>query len=97
MLFNIQTVGFVKIISIPDEELFSDTTVGGSASYFVLINYIMFLLALYPYPVIWGGVLLYLSSPNCGYCSISDDLSCSYTLIDVKYKRTDALSLWYQR
>ena len=36
LLFKIQTVrDFVKIISIPDEELFSETTVGCMTSYFV--------------------------------------------------------------
>ena len=30
-----------------------------------------------PLPLFWGCVLLYLRSPNCGYCSISDDLSSS--------------------
>ena len=28
-------------------------------------------------PLIWGSILLYMRSPMCGCCSISDDLSCS--------------------
>ena len=32
-----------------------------------------------PPPLYWGYILLYLQSPKGGCCSISDDLSCSYT------------------
>ena len=33
-----------------------------------------------PPPFFWGSVLLYLRSPKGGFCSISDDLSCSCLL-----------------
>ena len=33
-----------------------------------------------PPPLFWGCVLLYLRSPKGGYCSISDDLSCSFVM-----------------
>ena len=30
------------------------------------------------HPLFWGCVWLYLRSPKCGYCSKSDDLSCTF-------------------
>ena len=74
----IQTVWLiVKIISIPDEELFSETAVGCTVSYFVKIIWCSCWFC-NPPPLFWGWILLILRSPNGGCCSISDDLSCSY-------------------
>ena len=56
----IQTVWLiVQIISIPDEELFSETAVGCTVSYFVQ-NYMMFLLVLTPPP--------YFEADYCLFC-----------------------------
>ena len=73
---------FVLIISIPDEELFSETAVGCTASYFVKIIW-CFRWFCNPPPLFWGSVLLYLRSPKGGCCSISDDLPCSHKLLRV--------------
>ena len=64
----IQTVRFIVwIISIPDEELFSETAVGCTASYFV--KYIWCSRCFFkPPPLFWGSVLLYLRSPKGGCC-----------------------------
>ena len=72
-------VFFVKIISIPDEELFSETYVGCtdhtlSKLYDVTVGF-----SSPPSLIFWGSVLLDLRSPKGGCCSISDDLSCSFT------------------
>ena len=60
------------IISIPDEELFSETYVGCTASYFVLIIWCSRWFCI---PLFWVSVLLYLRSPKGRCCSILDDLS----------------------
>ena len=68
----------VKIISIPDEELFSEAYVGCTASYFVKIIYSHCVCNPHPF-IFWGSVLLYLRSPKGGCCSIIClDLSCSW-------------------
>ena len=70
-----QAVRFIVwIISIPDEEFFSETTVGCTASFFV--KSILCSRWFCPH-LFWGCVLLNLRSPKGGSCSISDDLSCS--------------------
>ena len=69
------TTVFVKIISIPDEELFSETYVGCTASYFVKIIWCSRWFCI---PLSWGSVLLYLRSPKGCCWWIWDDLSCSY-------------------
>ena len=66
-----------KLFSIPDEELFSETPVGCTASYFVKI--------IWP-PLFWGCVLLHLRSPKGGCCSISDDLSCSCSMNKILFQ-----------
>ena len=76
---------FVKIISIPDEELFSETSVGCTTSYFVKIMwYYRWFSTFVPPPLICGSVLLNLRSPEDGCCSISDNLSCSSISKSVK-------------
>ena len=65
---------FVKIIYIPDEELFSETYFGCTASLFVLLYDVP---VGFVSPLFWDSVLLYLRSSKDGCCSISDDLPCS--------------------
>ena len=56
---------FVKIISIPDEELFSEMAVGCTASYFVKLFDVP--IGFVPPPLlIWGSVLLSLRLPKGG-------------------------------
>ena len=72
MLLKMQTVlVLIKITSIFDEELLSETTVECTASYF---NKITWCSRWFCTPLTWGSVLLYLRSPKGGYCSVSDDL-----------------------
>ena len=90
----IQTVRFiVLIISIPDEELFPETTVGCTASYFVKIIWCSGWFCTPPPRLFWGCVLLYLRSPKGGCCSISDDLSC-YCHLTFCLIITDSVVLW---
>ena len=70
----------VEIISIPDEELFSETAVGCTASYFVKIIWCSCWFCTPP-PLFWGWILLILWSPKSGCCSILDDLSCPYNFL----------------
>ena len=65
---------FVKIISIPDEKLFSETAVGAPLANLSKLYDVPF--GFNP-PFIGSSVLLYLQSPKGGCCLISDDLSCS--------------------
>ena len=81
------------MLGIPDEELFSETYVGCTASYFVLIigcsrwfcN---------PPPLFSCSVLLYLRSPKSGCCSIFDDLSCSLFSIKVCTNEGPVGGMW---
>ena len=57
---------------------FPKTVVGCTASYFVKIIW-CFCLFCNPPPLFWGWILLILRSPKGGCCSISDDLSCSWS------------------
>ena len=73
---NCSVYCLILIISIPNEELFSETAVGCIASYFVSKLYLV-PVGSPPPPVFWCCVLLYLRSPKGCCCSISDDSSCS--------------------
>ena len=55
----------------------SETAVGCTATYFIKIQG-CFRWYCQPHPLIWDSVLLYLQSPKGGWCSISDDWSCSH-------------------
>ena len=74
------TLTYILTYIFPDEELFSETAVGCTASYFVKIIWCSRWFCKPP-PKFWGCVLLYLRSPKGGCCSISDDLSCSHELL----------------
>ena len=63
-------------VCIPDEELFSETAVGCTASYFVKIIWCSCWFR-NPHPLFWGWILHISRSPKGGCCSISDDLSFS--------------------
>ena len=77
-LLKIDTVwAFIKILSIPTEEYFFETAVSCTATYFIKILGCSRWFCNRPPPVIWGSVLFYLQLPKGGFCSISDDLSCS--------------------
>ena len=66
-------------ITLEISELFSETYVGCTASYFVKI--IRCSRWFCPPPFFRGSVLLYLRSQKGGCCSIPDDLSCSCPMI----------------
>ena len=74
--FRYMLIQTVWLIAIPDEELFSETAVVCTASYFVKIIWCSCWFC-NPPPLFWGWILLILRSPKGGCCSISDDLSCS--------------------
>ena len=76
MLLKIDTVwAFIKIVSIPDEELFYETTAGCMATYFVKILRCSRWFC--KSPSFEASIFLYLQSQKGSCCSISDDLSCS--------------------
>ena len=78
------------IISIPDEELFSETAVGCTASCFVGIMWcIRWFCNPPPPPLLWGCEWLYLRSPKGSCCSISDDLSCSVQVRTLTFLRPE--------
>ena len=80
----IHTVRFIVFISIPDEELVSETTFGCTASY--LVKFYDVPVGFVLHPPFWSCVLLYLQSPKDGCCSISDDFSCPCVCVIRLYK-----------